>query len=365
MTSESNTNIEPIRKRITNYIDDQAGEAGMTRRQFLGTLLGIVGFEVLGAGYVVDMIEHGWKSKTLLNISTNFKDTPANIRSASTYIPLTVGIGSFSLLVKSDFQKYKEQGGTRRAFLQFIRNAARDIGYAATFTGISTFLEPLFVGATVDNYFKGEREKRERFASAVNGIRVMVADTLHNKQSHVSLDNYQGQDRQNILNLSASLRDALSSDDAVRRLTAEHIFAWTCIAPTGDKTVYKKFVENHLPYDPNEQNISAEDQLKVNLFIETLDSVTNFMDNKTIGNIPDGVLANAMIEATFRTMSLILDPNSDAWKNNEFILQTIKNSLSPVVNETTHGAPHFRPFQSGDQMQTTTNTFGILLDPHN
>jgi hypothetical protein len=182
------------------------------------------------------------------------------------------------------------------------------------------------------------------------------------------LDNYSGVARQNILLTTKYLRDAFASDDPVRRIAAKHVFAWMCLSPTDDKSVYKTYFHDLLPLDPRERYISSDDQRKVQLFVETLDSVTSGIDqeiNDKKLTFSDSQVADAMVEATFRTFALVIDPESNMWSVNEFTLSAASYTAQGNVVRTSNHDLVFKPFSIGDIPVQSNTPINFLLDTHN
>ena len=115
-----------------------------------------------------------------------------------------------------------------------------------------------------------------------------------------------------------------------------------------------------VPLDPTEQNLSEDDQAKVNLFMETFDAVTSDFD----AQYSDSAVADAMIEAAFRTMAVVSDPSSELWRDNELTFTKTSFTIPATLNRTKIGAPKFTPYRAGDKINTSTDTITIVLDTH-
>ncbi len=378
---------EQIRKGISSvkkYISDEADRYSSSEAElFLEVLLPLVGLEVVGAAYATDLILHG--DKNFLYQETKYfprGDTPNDVKATLTYTPLGFGIVTGAILTRHSYHSFKENafdqekieelgkfGAARRAFLKLVfYDTARNAAWSLVSTGFGFFMEPTVIGAAVDEHYLDQRLQKEQFTTNLRNIQKLVEETVNNRNSHVSLDNYTDQAREIILDYTAVAREAFASDDPTRRLNAKHIFAWMCLNTTGDRTIYEAYFKDKLPLDPSEYpQLSPDDQRKVDLFVESFDMVTSVLEVKTRfkeETYPNSVLSNAMIEAAFRTMALVINPNLDNWKVDDFTItaQTLTNS--GVINRTTTGAPKYTSFQEGDTPSYEDRSFVLHLDPH-
>ncbi len=348
--------------KLHAYLEREV-EPGLTRGDFIKMISVLVGLELTGAAHIADVIINGGKSKILADVSRAMgrPDTPDDVKGGlATYVPLVAGLTAFSLLTRHSVNKFNERGGSRREFLKLVGDIPKNFAWSLVTTGFGFFAEPTVVGAAAENYFRGERVKKEKFDQATEGIGRMFAETMNSGKPLITLDNYQGEARENILKLTHELRGSLNSPDGTSRINAKQLFAWACIAPTGDRGIYEKYLQKLLPIDPTKR-LNEDEQKKISLFAETLDTITGPISQ----TYADETVANALMEASFRTMALVIDPDANLWQGDEFTLKSTTFSTPQMVNRKSSGMPVYTPFRAGDTPDMKKDIITFTLNPHN
>lgn len=213
----------------------------------------------------------------------------------------------------------------------------------------------------------GESAQRQEANTQVPALQQMITETLIGS-STVCLDNYpqspfpfffpsfQDTFIQSIKNSEGEL---LSPDSKIRE-HAKQLLAWQLVTPNGNPAIYDNFIKRIAPINPKDKKDANS-----RFFLDTLDAVTNF----TPSNFTDPKRpAEALCEATFRTLNLMNNPKGNDWKKDTLTFKSTKYlpiNTFPMFTQGRFG--RLQVSKGGDTnsgVNTETNEWKINVAQH-